>query len=110
VSLFFKTVFFYLIFFPIRNKQKVSENAKVMAEDNNFDVRSYKFEAIKEDLRKPKIVKIGAIQNSIALETYHSINAQREAIFGKIGKFIDAAAADGVNVLCLQELWSEFKF
>jgi beta-ureidopropionase len=70
-------------------------------------IQSYGFEALKEDLRKPRIVRIGAIQHSLAEPTTAPVGVQREKIFEKIGKMIEAAAADSVNVLCLQELWSE---
>jgi beta-ureidopropionase len=91
-----------------RNKLEINDAAKKIAADNAFEIASYGFEALKEDLRKPKIVKIGAVQNSIVKPTNDSIHAQRDAIFEKIGKIIDAAGADGVNVLCLQEAWSKF--
>ena len=78
-----------------------------MMEQNDFVVKSYEFKAIKEDLRKPRIVKIGAIQNSIVLPTSDPIHKQRDAIFERVGKLIDTAALENVNVLCLQELWSE---
>lgn len=58
-------------------------------------------------MRKPRVVKVGAVQNSIAVATSAPIAEQRNAIFEKIGKIIDAAGEDGVNVLCLQEAWSK---
>lgn len=48
-------------------------------------------------MRQPRIVKVGAIQNSIAVATTAAISEQRNAIFEKIGKIIDAAGEDGVN-------------
>lgn len=89
------------------NEQKIGEDAKKIAEANNFVIQSYKFEAIKEDLRKPRIVRVGAVQNSIAAPTTAPVSVQREKVFEKIGKLIEAAAAENVNILCLQELWSE---
>jgi beta-ureidopropionase len=90
-----------------RNQLPISENAQKIAEANNFEVKSYKFDALKEDLRQPRIVRIGAVQNSIVLGTSEPINKQRDAIFEKIGKIIDSAALENVNVLCLQEAWSK---
>lgn len=58
------------------------------------------------ETRSPRLVRIGAIQHSIVLSTDKSINEQRQAIFHKIDKIIQAAALEGVNVLCLQEAWS----
>lgn len=87
---------------------QVSEGAKKIAGSNNFEVKSYEFTALKEDLRRPRIVKVGAVQTSIVCPTAAPIHEQRDAIFSKIGKIIDAAGADNVNVICLQEAWSEF--
>lgn len=55
-------------------------------------------------------MKLGAVQNSIVAETTASIIEQRDSIFQKIGKIIEAAGADGVNVICLQEAWSKLMF
>lgn len=89
------------------NELPLSADSEIIAAQNNFDVKFYQFEAAIEELRKPRVVKIGAIQNSIVLPTTDSIQKQRDAIFEKIGKLIDAAGANDVNVLCLQEAWSE---
>lgn len=86
----------------------VSKEAQAIADKNNFVIQSYGFSALPEDLRKPRIVKIGAVQTSIVKPTTAPVGEQRSAVFAKIGKIIEAAAADNVNVLCLQELWSEF--
>lgn len=77
-----------------------------IASANNFDIKSYGFSAAAEDVRKPKIVKIGAIQNSIVAPTTSPIQVQLRSLYEKIGNMIDAAGADGVNVLCMQEAWS----
>ncbi|CAO1352633.1 unnamed protein product [Diamesa tonsa] len=88
------------------NALVICETAKKIASENNFEVKSFGFEALGEDLRKPKVVKIGAVQNSIVAETSAPIGVQRDQIFQKIGKIIEAAGADNVNVLCLQEAWT----
>lgn len=92
------------------NELQLNETAKLTADLNGFEIKSFGFTALKEDLRQPRIVKIGAIQNAIVAPTTDSIHTQRDAIYNKIGKIIDAAGADGVNVLCLQEAWSEKPF
>lgn len=86
----------------------VSAAAQKIAAANNFVIKSFGFEAIKEDLRKPRITRIGAVQTSIVEPTSAPVSVQREKIFEKIAKIIEAAAADNVNILCLQELWSKF--
>lgn len=61
-----------------------------------------------EQLRPPKIVRVGLIQNSIVLPTDAPIVEQRAAIHKKITGYIDHAAKCGVNIVCMQEAWSEF--
>lgn len=71
-----------------------------------IDFKSFKMTAQPEELRKPRIVRIGAIQNAIVLPTTDSVARQRDAIFNRITEIIDVAADSGVNVLCLQEAWT----
>lgn len=78
-------------------------------------------------MRPARIVKVAGVQNSIVLPTTDPVGKQRDALFEKIGEIrrseitfeilitfdihpgtiIDAAGKDGVNILCLQEAWSE---
>ena len=90
------------------NELSVPGEANKIAKANNFVVKAYKFDAQKEDLRKPRIVRIGAVQNSAAAPTNAPISEQRDAMFSKIANIVEAAGAASVNVLCLQEAWSEF--
>ncbi|XP_055916919.1 beta-ureidopropionase [Eupeodes corollae] len=85
---------------------KVCENAKKISAENNFEIKAYSFPAKKEDLRQPRLVRIGAIQNSIVLPTTDPIEKQRKAIHEKIVTIIKAAGEAGVNVLCTQEAWT----
>lgn len=57
-------------------------------------------------MRPPRLVKLGLVQHSIALLTDQPIKLQREAIFRKVEKFIQTAAEEGVQILCLEETWS----
>jgi len=84
----------------------ISAKAQKLADENNFVIKSYKFDAIPEDMRKPRITRIGATQTSLAAPTTDPVSLQRKKIFEKVGKIIDAAGADNVNVLCLQEAWT----
>lgn len=77
-----------------------------LAYNNNFEMAAYDFPAQKEETRKPRIVKVGLIQHSIAISTDKPIVQQRQGIFDKIGKIIVAAANENANILCLQEAWS----
>lgn len=89
---------------------ELSDAAIQIGKANNFDVKGYSFEAKSEDLRSPRIVRVGAIQNTIAVATTEPIHVQRDAIYAKVSKMIKAAALCNVNVLCLQEAWSKFTY
>ncbi|KAK8658449.1 hypothetical protein V6N13_036655 [Hibiscus sabdariffa] len=81
------------------------ESAKSLSSKHDFDLQAFKFSADKEVLREPRVVRVGLIQNSIALPTTAPFSDQKKAIFEKLGPIIDAAGASGVNILCLQEAW-----
>lgn len=61
-----------------------------------------------EHTRPPKMVKVACIQHAVSAPLTDPINVQKRKTFEKVGKIIDAAGAEGVNVLCLQELWCKF--
>jgi len=85
---------------------KIAEHAQELARDNHFEIQAHKFSALQEQFRQPRIVRIGVIQNSIVLPTTAPLRDQYLAILAKIEKIIDAAGAQGVNVLCMQETWT----
>ena len=74
--------------------------------ENNFEVKTYKIECPKEQLRSARIVRVGVIQNTIVKPTTDPVLEQYLAIQDKVEKMIEAAAELGVNVLCLQEAWT----
>lgn len=63
-------------------------------------------EAPVEQTRPQRLVRIGAIQNSIVLPTDAPVLKQRDAIFEKIGRLIHAASLMKCNIVCLQEAWT----
>jgi beta-ureidopropionase len=75
---------------------------------STYDVVGYKAGTqllVKEDLRAPRVVRIGLIQHSIQAPTSAPVQVQRNSIFEKIGKMLDSAGESGVNIVCLHELW-----
>ncbi len=58
-------------------------------------------------LRPPRIVRVGLIQNKIVLPTTAPVLDQLTALHKLIGGIIEAAAAERVNVVCMQEAWSK---
>ncbi len=77
------------------------------AGDCNAKIAGYAFKRASEQLRAPRIVRIGAIQHKIAIQPDAPVQDQLKAAHKKLGDLIDAAGACGVNVLCLQEAWSK---
>ncbi|XP_045808341.1 beta-ureidopropionase-like [Trifolium pratense] len=81
------------------------ESATTLSIEHDFDLQAFCFHAEKEVLREPRVVRVGLIQNSIALPTTAHFVDQKNAIFAKLKPIIDAAGSSGVNILCLQEFW-----
>ncbi|KAL6012605.1 Beta-ureidopropionase [Asimina triloba] len=81
------------------------ESAISLSSKHDFDLLAFSFSADKELSREPRIVRVGLIQNSIALPTTAPLSDQKKAIMQKLKPMIDAAGASGVNILCLQEAW-----
>ncbi|PNW88284.1 hypothetical protein CHLRE_01g022650v5 [Chlamydomonas reinhardtii] len=79
----------------------VLERAKAMG----FDLRSALFRAAPEQMRPPRIVRIGLIQNKIVLPTTAPFAAQAQAIRDRVEVMLDTAGRAGVKVVCLQEAW-----
>lgn len=88
------------------NILELPKEAKNIATENEFEIKGYRFTAKPEPIRKPRIVKVAAIQNSIVLATTEPIDKQRDALWQKITTMIKAAAAAGVNIVCMQEAWT----
>jgi len=84
----------------------ISSEAEKLVAKHDFDIQGYKFEALSEQVRAPRIVRVGKIQNHIALPTSEPLEVHRNAIHERIATIVEAAALCGVNVLCFQEAWS----
>lgn len=72
-------------------------------------MKAFQFTAKKEDMRKPRIIRVGACQNALAVATTEPVHVQLASLHEKITKFIIAAAASNVNIICFQEVWSKYK-
>ncbi|CAM8937678.1 unnamed protein product [Rhodiola kirilowii] len=82
------------------------EPVRGLSSKHDFDLQAFSFGADKELLREPCVVRVGLIQNSIAVPTTTGFAEQRKGIFEKLKPMIEAAGALGVNILCLQEAWT----
>ncbi|KAK3236686.1 hypothetical protein CYMTET_53187 [Cymbomonas tetramitiformis] len=84
---------------------EVPANIQEQASSNDFEIQAYKMTAASEQLRPPRIVKIGLIQNKVVLPSTAPFKEQRQAIFDRIRLLLDAAGEAGVKIACLQEAW-----
>lgn len=107
LSLFTNLPLSYCTFSFLSLSIKLPESATKLAQENDFDIKGYRFTARPEQLRQARVVRVGAIQNSIVLPTTAPIEKQREAIWNKLKLMIKAAAQAGCNIVCTQEAWSE---
>lgn len=85
---------------------QIPENAKEIGRKHDFDIAGYKIPALKEELRHPRIVRIGALQNSIKAPTDAPVATQIQAMLDWAREATHAAHLSGVNVLGLQECWN----
>src|SRR5688572_13781147 len=54
----------------------------------------------------PRLVKCGLIQTSLAGRAGDALDAIREANVGKTLRYVDEAGARGVQILCMQEIFT----
>uniref|UniRef100_A0A673WWW4 Beta-ureidopropionase n=1 Tax=Salmo trutta TaxID=8032 RepID=A0A673WWW4_SALTR len=74
--------------------------------EGDFELQGYMFEASMEQLRTPRTVRVGLIQNRIVLPTDAPVLDQITALHKRIGEMVDVAAMCGVNIVCFQEAWT----
>ena len=84
----------------------ISNDITEISSLHTFEVAAYKIPTPNEQVRQPRLVKIGAIQNHIVLPADKPVLEQVRALHDRIKVIIEVAGAAGVNVLCLQEAWT----
>jgi beta-ureidopropionase len=60
------------------------------AKEANFELKGFQMKALDEQLRRPRRVRVAAIQNKIVISTSATVQQQRDAIHNrvrKLGKF-----------------------
>ncbi|XP_059359476.1 beta-ureidopropionase [Carassius carassius] len=82
------------------------QSARDAAEEQDFDLKGYVFEASPEQLRPPRTVRVGLIQNKIVLPTDAPVLEQITALHKRVGEMVAVAAMCGVNIVCFQEAWT----
>ncbi|XP_072271665.1 beta-ureidopropionase [Pyxicephalus adspersus] len=76
------------------------------ASQGDFELKGYGVEAAAEQLRRPRIVRVGLIQNKIQLPTSSPVAEQVNALHRRIAEIVEVAALCGVNIVCFQEAWT----
>ncbi|XP_077164854.1 beta-ureidopropionase isoform X1 [Paroedura picta] len=76
------------------------------AAERNFELLGYGFQAELEQLRQPRVVRVGLIQNKIPLPTDALVAEQVAALHKRIEEIVEVAAMCKVNIVCFQEAWT----
>lgn len=84
----------------------IPAGALAYAQEQDFELKAYRFQAAAEQRRAPRIVRLGAIQMQIQRPTSDPVEDQFQALVARTEGMIHAAGQCGVNVLGLQEAWT----
>ncbi|XP_029961011.1 beta-ureidopropionase-like [Salarias fasciatus] len=76
------------------------------ASERDFELKGYRFDAIQEQLRPPRRIRVGLVQNRIVLPTDAPVLDQVSALHSRIAEIVEAAAMCDVNIICFQEFWT----
>lgn len=82
------------------------DNLVKECETDDFDLKGFHIKGQDEETRRPRLVRIGIIQNKIHMPTNSPVLDQIKSLHKRIETMIRAAAKSGVNVICLQEAWT----
>eukprot|EP01119_Soliformovum_irregulare_P025732 TRINITY_DN960_c0_g1_i4.p1 TRINITY_DN960_c0_g1~~TRINITY_DN960_c0_g1_i4.p1 ORF type:complete len:416 (+),score=107.15 TRINITY_DN960_c0_g1_i4:1176-2423(+) len=85
---------------------ELSSDLAQSAAKGNFEIKQFRLSANPEQLRPPRIVKVGLIQNAIVKPTNAPIQEQYQALQDRVEELLDAAGKAGVNIVCMQEAWT----
>ncbi|XP_029475896.1 beta-ureidopropionase isoform X2 [Rhinatrema bivittatum] len=95
-----------LLYGPETRKLELASAAVKAASEHDFELQGHGLEAAGEQLRQPRRVRVGLIQNRIPLPTEAAVVEQVTALHKRIGEMVAVAAMCGVNIVCFQEAWT----
>lgn len=78
--------------------QPLPAAAVAAATTSGFDLQGYRFRASTEQMRPPRVVRVGLIQHAMPAQASAPYLEQREAVHARVRLLIDAASAAGVQV------------
>ncbi|XP_069850517.1 beta-ureidopropionase isoform X2 [Dipodomys merriami] len=87
-------------------KLNLPRRAFEAASERSFELQGYAFEAAEEQLRCPRIVRVGLVQNRTPLPASTPVTEQVSALHRRIEAIVEVAAMCGVNIICFQEAWT----
>ncbi|KAM9097336.1 beta-ureidopropionase [Sarcophilus harrisii] len=87
-------------------KLSLPPGALAAASQKDFELLAFAFEASKEQLRPPRLVRVGLVQNQIPLPPDAPVAEQVGALHRRIEEILEVAAQCGVNIICFQEAWT----
>eukprot|EP00058_Branchiostoma_floridae_P009320 XP_002594808.1 hypothetical protein BRAFLDRAFT_269635 [Branchiostoma floridae] len=88
------------------SKLNLPAEAVKLANERKFELAGYGMQAVPEQLRPARLVRVGAVQNKIVLPTSAPIAEQVAALHSRIAEIVEVAAMCGVNIICFQETWT----
>ncbi|KAJ8984102.1 hypothetical protein NQ317_017311 [Molorchus minor] len=95
-----------ILFGKDTHKIEVPEDVQKLSSQHQIEIVSCGFDCKEEQLRSPKIVRVGIFQHQHPVPTSTPIKETREAAFKLAGQAIELAAKSRVNIFCFQEAWS----
>ncbi|XP_051829365.1 beta-ureidopropionase isoform X2 [Antechinus flavipes] len=87
-------------------KLSLPPGALAAASQKDFELLAFAFEASEEQLRPPRLVRVGLVQNQIPLPPDAPVAEQVGALHRRIEEILEVAAQCGVNIICFQEAWT----
>uniref|UniRef100_F1RL41 Beta-ureidopropionase 1 n=1 Tax=Sus scrofa TaxID=9823 RepID=F1RL41_PIG len=76
------------------------------ATKGDFELLGCAFEAVEEQQRRPRTVRVGLVQNRTPLPADTPVVKQVTALHRRIAAIAEVAAMCGVNIICFQEAWT----
>ncbi|XP_072288900.1 beta-ureidopropionase [Eucyclogobius newberryi] len=76
------------------------------ASQKDFELKGFCFSASPEQLRAPRVVRVGLVQHRTVLPTDAPVQEQISAMHRRVEEMVEVAATCGVNIICFQETWT----
>ncbi|KAJ0067826.1 hypothetical protein NL108_011053, partial [Boleophthalmus pectinirostris] len=76
------------------------------ASQRDFELKGFRFTASPEQLRAPRVIRVGLVQHHTVLPTDAPVQEQINAVHHRVGEMVEVAAMCGVNIICFQETWT----